>query len=47
MLQAASIYTQGNGERWKPADMIKIQLEIAKTSLECLASDLFHQITSK
>ena len=32
MLQAASIYTQGNGERWASVQMFNIMCEIAKTS---------------
>ncbi len=45
MLQAASIYTQGNGESWYAKDMFDIMLEIAKTSLQVLGSDLFKQLT--
>lgn len=45
MLQAASIYTQGNGERWDANDMLAIMLEVARTSLQVLGSDLFVQIT--
>ncbi len=45
MLQAASIYTQGNGERWNAKEMFKIMLEISKTSLQVLGSDIFNQIT--
>lgn len=47
MLQAASIYTQGNGERWDPTAMFNIMIEIAKTSLKMLGTDLFNQITKK
>lgn len=47
MLQAASIYTQGNGERWNASEMLKVMLDIANTSLEVLASDLFRQLTKK
>lgn len=47
MLQATSIYTQGNGSRWNPKDMFDIMLEIAKTSLQALGSDLFNQLTTK
>ena len=46
MLQAASIYTQGNGEKWKDDDMIEIMLDIAKTSLRMLSKDLFNQLTN-
>lgn len=47
MLQATSIYTQGNGEKWNNKEMFDIMLEISKTSLKMLASDLFNQITKK
>lgn len=43
MLQAASIYTQGNGKSWTANDMFKVMLEIATTSLQVLWSDLFNQ----
>ena len=46
MLQAASIYTQGSGEKWDPKKMHKIMLEISKTSLKALGGDLFNQITT-
>ena len=45
MLQAASIYTTGNGEKWKPQEMFEIMLEISKTSLQVLGSEIFNQIT--
>lgn len=45
MLQSTSIYTQGNGERWDRREMFSIMLEIAKTSLQMLGSDLFNQLT--
>ena len=44
MLQSASIFTQGNGEEWESEDMLAILLEVAKTSLKILASDLFEQL---
>lgn len=47
MLQAASIYTQGDGGRWNEAKMLKIMIEIAETSIQMLASDLFSQLTKK
>lgn len=47
MLQAASIYTQGNGESWDAKKMFDIMLEISKTSLQALGSDLFKQLTEK
>ena len=45
MLQAASIYTQSGGERWKDEDMVKIMLEIARTSLKMIGKDIFRQLT--
>lgn len=45
MLQATSIYTQGNGEKWDAKRMLEIMLEISKTSLRILGSDIFNQIT--
>ena len=45
MLQAASIYTQGNGKHWKSKDMIEIMLDVARTSLRMLSKDLFGQVT--
>ena len=45
MLQAASIYTQGDGEHWKEEDMIDIMLDVAKTSLRMIGKDLFGQLT--
>jgi type II restriction enzyme len=45
MLQATSIYTQGNGEKWDGKEMFDIMLEISKTSLQILGSEIFKQIT--
>lgn len=45
MLQATSIYTQGDGEVWDKAEMPIIMLDIARTSLQVLGSDLFKQLT--
>lgn len=45
MLQAASIYTQGNGEKWDAKEMFDIMIEISKTSLQVLGSEIFNQIT--
>lgn len=45
MLQATSIYTQGKGERWNAKEMFDIMLDISKTSLQILGSDIFNQIT--
>ncbi|MBR0054057.1 MAG: restriction endonuclease [Bacteroidales bacterium] len=47
MLQAASIYTQGDGGHWNERKMLKIMLEIAETSIQMLASDLFKHLTQK
>lgn len=46
MLQAASIYTKGNGEHWNEEDMIEIMLDISRTSLRMLGKDLFKQLTN-
>ena len=45
MLQAASIYTQGDGGHWENIEMINIMLEIARTSLNSLGNVLFKQLT--
>lgn len=45
MLQATSIYTQGNGEQWDKKEMFDIMVDISKTSLKVLGSDIFKQIT--
>ena len=45
MLQAASIYTQGDGSYWKEEDMIEIMLDVAETSLRMIGRDLFKQLT--
>ena len=44
MLQAASIYTQGDGGHWNENNMLSIMVDIAKTSIQIMASDLFNQI---
>jgi type II restriction enzyme len=46
MLQAASIYSQGCGERWDTEKMYEIMLETSRASLKALGSDLFTQLTS-
>lgn len=46
MLQAASIFTQGDGEHWKEEDMIEIMLDVARTSLRMIGKDLFTQLTT-
>ena len=45
MLQATSIYTQGRGDRWRANEIFEIMLDISKTSLCVLGSDLFKQLT--
>lgn len=45
MLQATSIYTKGNGKEWDVNEMFEIMLEISKTSLQVLGSEIFNQIT--
>ncbi len=45
MLQAASIYTQGDGDHWKDEDMIEIMLDVARNSLSMIGKDLFKQLT--
>ena len=47
MLQATSIYTQGTGDRWKANEIFEIMLDISKTSLRILGSDLFKQLTNQ
>ncbi|WQT21943.1 hypothetical protein E5A85_06690 [Helicobacter pylori] len=47
MLQATSIYTQGDGQRWDLNKMFEIMFEAAKTSLRVLGSSLFNQIVGK
>jgi len=47
MLQATSIYTQGNGEKWDAKEMFDIMIEISKTSLQVLGSEIFKQITKR
>lgn len=44
MLQAASIYTQGNGRSWPRQKMFEVMFEIAETSLQMLGRDLWNQI---
>ncbi|MFY9308134.1 MAG: EcoRI family type II restriction endonuclease [Bacteroidia bacterium] len=45
MLQATSIYAQGKGEKWNAKMMFDVMMEVSKTSLQVLGSDLFNQIT--
>lgn len=44
MLQAASIYTQGKGEKWDAKEMLEIMMEISETSLKVLSCDIFYQL---
>lgn len=45
MLQAVSIYTKEDGGHWHQQEVWDVMLDIAKTSLKILASDLFKQLT--
>jgi len=47
MLQAASIYTKGEGGHWSNKDMIMVMLEVARTSLKMLGTDLFDQLSKR
>lgn len=47
MLQAVSIFTQGDGRSWKDDDMIEIMLDIARTSLKMICKDIFSQISKR
>lgn len=47
MLQAASIYTKGDGGHWDNREMVRVMLEVARTSLKMLGKDLFEQLTKK
>lgn len=47
MLQAASIYTKGDGGHWNDKDMIMVMLDVARTSLKMLGSDLFDQLSKR
>lgn len=47
MLQAASIYTQGRGEKWDAKKMFDIMMEVSKSSLKALGSEVFNQITNE
>jgi len=47
MLQAASIYTKGEGGHWIDEDMIMVMLDVARTSLKMLGSDLFEQLSKR
>ena len=45
MLQAASIYTLGDGRRWKESEMAEAMMDIATSSLQMLGRDLFHKLS--
>lgn len=45
MLQAASMYTTGDGSKWERTKMLEILLEVAETSMQMLGKDIFKQIT--
>lgn len=49
MLQAVSIYTKGEGGHWNDSveDMIMVMLEVARTSLKMLGTDLFEQLSKR
>ena len=47
MLQAASIYTKGEGGHWDAKDMIEVMMDVARTSLKMLGKDLFNQLIKK
>lgn len=44
MLQAVSIFTKGNGERWNENEMYDVMFDIASTSIQYLSKDLFNQL---
>jgi|TARA_A100001518_G_scaffold2846_1_gene2832 type II restriction enzyme len=44
MLQAASVYSQGCGEKWDVKHMLEIMIDVSRSSLKVLASDLFGQL---
>lgn len=47
MLQAASIYTKGEGGHWNDREMIMTMLDVARMSLKMLGSDLFEQLSRR
>lgn len=47
MLQAASIYTHGDGGKWTEQEMSAVMSKIADTSLKILAGDLFTQLAKR
>lgn len=44
MLQAASIFTQGNGDHWNEISLCEIMIDLAETAIKCLTTDLFNQL---
>ncbi len=46
MLQAASIYSQGDGLSWDPKKMFEVMMDVSSTSLKALGGDLFAQLTA-
>ena len=47
MLQAASIFTHGDGRRWQEKEMADVMLEVARTSLQTLGGALFRQLANQ
>ncbi len=47
MLQATSIYTQGDGTKWNKDKMFQIMVEVSQTSLQILGSDWGNQLTNR
>jgi len=45
MLQAASIYTKGDGTTIEPEKMLETMIDISVTSLKVLGRDLFNQVS--
>lgn len=41
------VIKQGEGGHWNDKDMILVMLEVARTSLKMLGTDLFEQLTKK
>lgn len=47
MLQAASIFTKGDGSTWSLEEMLEISVDVATTSLKLLGTVIFQQISQK
>ena len=45
--QSVSVYTNGDGKKWDNKKIFDIMMEISKTSLKLLGSDLTNQITNQ